>query len=97
MQRQQTGGNTPVPPFHGLRFHIVFPRSPACQGIPGSRGLILEVILEDHARLLSGYFAVVVVFIQDVGIVDIASFVVSQDGAVVGEGVVKVVFFGLGQ
>lgn len=86
---------TPVPPFHGLSLHVAPLGTPSRQSIPRSRSLVLQVLAEEDARLFGGDCAGFGVFVQQVAVVGVAGLVVCEDGAVVGELVLQIEFFGL--
>lgn len=69
--------------------------SPTSQGKSGTGSLVLQVIHQEYTRVLGSNFVGLVVFVQDIAVVDITSFIVCQNGAVIGVLVLQAVFLGL--
>lgn len=86
---------TPVPPFNCLTLHVTVLRVPSGHGETSTRSFVLDILREHAASFYRCLGPCCVVFIEDLTVVGVSSFIICQNGTVVGVGILEFVLFGL--
>lgn len=86
---------TPAPPLNCLLGHVIVLRVPASQSKPSAHCLVLAILCEQSPSLNGGFFVRFSVRVDETAKIGVARLIVSEDGAVIGVGILQMVFFGL--